>query len=230
MFASCGSTRSNYTTVKTREFRVKSRCAAHLLPDCLHAELARVHAVVEERGILPVVVVGLQEEPAVRWHASQLPYVHRVLARPSDHTAVARRPAAEDEVGRREQTPRAQTQPAWRRGGWDENERVRERELGGPVLCGDQGSSLGRLVSLVHFEQRARHDSVPLLVAHAEDPLDDADEAAVRVEALVHSHAKRFLRACTRTWPHHTFSHDHLLSWIWDQVTGAIKYLSAAGC
>lgn len=71
----------------------------------------------------------------------------------------------------------------------------------------EKSGSLGASVSLINFEESARHDSVPLLFARSEDPFDDADEAAVRVEALVHRHAERFLRSAVLE--QYTYWHTH---------------------
>ena len=49
--------------------------------------------------------------------------------------------------------------------------------------------SLGLLIALVLLERGARDHSVPLLLAHAAHPLNDADEATVEAEALVDGEA-----------------------------------------
>ena len=84
----------------------------HRLRGLRHAVVARVGAVVEDGRLLPVVVVGLQDEPGVRLLGAELPHVHRLRGRARDHAALRVLPSAEDEVDRSVQRRARQTLPS----------------------------------------------------------------------------------------------------------------------
>ena len=97
---------------KGRAKNPTNRNHENLLPELVHAELARVHAVVEERRLVPVVIVRLQQVPRVCRLAAQLPHVERLRARARDHAALVRLRPAQNQVHRREQLRAHEARPA----------------------------------------------------------------------------------------------------------------------